>query len=371
MIKLSNEITTILDLVKINGYNIYLVGGFVRDSLLNKLSFDVDMTTNATPEILIDILKEYDIDKSFVSYGCIKFCVNKYNFEITTHRKETNYINHRRPLNIEFTNKLHEDLLRRDFTINALCYDGVEIIDLFGGINDLKHMIIKTIGNADYRLEEDALRVLRALRFSSKLSFNIDKNTKKSIITNYKYLKDISFENLYKELKGILDGDNYLNILREYKDVFKEVFLLSDLKVELFNLNMNYEEKEALFFYYSNIKINNKYLINKELIIENDKVDLKKKLNKYGYEKIYNILYFRSEVIKENNQILLLLKEIIENNECYNLKMLEVNGNDLLQIDVEKEKINKYLNILLEVVVENKCINDKKCLLNYLSNILI
>jgi len=263
---------------------------------------------------------------------------------------------------------LEEDLIRRDFTINALCSDGDNFIDLFDGVKDIENKVLRTIGNPLIRFEEDALRILRALRIASKLSFTIDLDTKNSIKKNCKYLSAISFDTKRKELEGILLGENYLNILKEYKEVLKEIFSLEDLKVDLFNDSLIYEEREALFFYDSLVKINNKYLLNKDMFFVKEKIDLKNKLNKNGKEKIYNILYFKSKILGVNEEEFELLLEILDNKECYNLKMLDISGNDLLNIGIESNKIGKYLNFLLDAVIEEKCKNNKIRLLKYLKN---
>lgn len=367
--KLPIEVKKVIDIINSNGQEAYVVGGFVRDYLLNKDSYDVDITTSARCEVLEKLFKDYKLNENFTNLGCIKFSINKYNFEITTFRKEYNYINHRKPSKVEFTNDLKEDLVRRDFTINAICSNGINIIDLFNGIDDLNNKIIKTIGEANIRFEEDALRILRAFRFASKLDFEISEETSKAIFKNYHFLNDISLTTLHKELIGILEGNSYLKILKEYEKVFKDVFKLNELKINLFKDNMSIIEKEALFFYYSDIKINNKYLVNKDIDFINDKINLKYKLNKYGYENIYNLLYFKCSYLNENKEIFEILKEIELNKECYNLKMLDINGNDLLKLNIKEDKIGKYLNLLLEAVIEDKCCNSKNELLNYLNEI--
>lgn len=367
-LKISIELKSVLETIQNQGYEAYIVGGYVRDSLLGIENYDIDITTSATPDVLKQLFKDYELEEQFLSFGSVKFNFNKYHIEITTFRKEYDYIKHRKPSKIEFAKTLKDDLIRRDFAINALCFDGEKIIDLFGGIRDLEHKIIKTIGNPAIRFEEDALRILRALRFSSKLSFDLDLETKQAIIDNCKYLDGIAFETKYRELKGILDGRNYLAIIKEYKDVLKGIFKLDDLKVTLFDNDMAYEIKEALFFYYSNVNINNKYLLNKYIIYMNDKVDLKYKLNEFGKDNIYNDLYFKSNVLNENKEIFKLLNDVIDSNECYNLKMLDINGEDLLKNNVENNKIGKRLNMLLKAVIENKCDNKKDELLKYLKN---
>lgn len=220
-LKLPEEVNEILNIIHENNFEAYVVGGFIRDLLLKKESFDIDITTDAKPQELINVLKKYKINDKYSMYGCLKMKINRYHIEITTYRKEFDYINHRKPTKIEFVNSLKEDLKRRDFTINALCYDGIKFIDEYKGVDDLNNKIIKTIGNPYIRIEEDCLRILRALRFSSCLSFQIDEELKKAIFKYGYLLKTLNKDVFERELKGIKSGENYINILEEYKEILE------------------------------------------------------------------------------------------------------------------------------------------------------
>lgn len=362
-IKIADEILEVLNLINKHGYEAYVVGGYIRDALLGKENFDADITTSATPEELKKMFSNYELEESFMGLGSIKFQFNDYHIEITTFRKEYDYVNHRKPSKVEFTTSLKEDLIRRDFTINAFACDGKKIVDLFNGIEDLNNKRIKTIGDPFVRFEEDALRILRALRFASKLTFSLD-DVKEAIYGNYKYLRDIAFDTKLRELRGLLNEDNYINILKEYIYILKEVFELDNLRIDLFNNELSFEERELLFFYDS------KFNKLDDIVFINDKRDLKRKLLKYGKAKVESLLYFKSKVLKEDINIYKLLNSILDNNECYNLKMLAVNGENLLQLSIEKNRIGRHLNMLLDAVIEEKCSNDKDELLEYLKNIL-
>ena len=158
-----------------NNYNAYIVGGFVRDHLLGLKSNDIDITTNAKPKEILKLFE--DAELSSKDYGTVTVTRNGYRFEITTFRKEINYKDHRHPDEIEYIDDLYEDLLRRDFTVNTICMDKDEqIIDLLEGRKDLNKKIIKTVGESDIRFKEDALRILRAIRFSTSLKFSLDKD---------------------------------------------------------------------------------------------------------------------------------------------------------------------------------------------------
>ena len=212
---------------KLNNANFkgYVVGGTCRDHILNRPVTDVDVTTNATPEQILEVFKEYKIYETGLKHGTVTVNVDGEMIEITTFRKDGDYLNNRRPVVVEFVDDLKEDLLRRDFTINAICYNEEEgFIDLFGGLEDCKNKIIRAVGNADDRFCEDALRILRALRFCSTLSFKIEEKTSKAIIKNRHLLNNISKERIYVELTKILLGDNVEQVLLEYKQVFFTLF---------------------------------------------------------------------------------------------------------------------------------------------------
>lgn len=223
MIELPTQIINILNMIKSKGYQAYLVGGFVRDSLLKRETYDVDITTNATPDIIKDIFKDYKVNEQFKKYGCIKFECDIYHIEITTYRKEYDYQNHRRPKRVEFINDLNEDLKRRDFTINALCYDGENLIDIFSGMEDLNKKCVKMIGDPMLRFEEDAIRMLRAIRFSSTLGFSIDSRILEAIDKKYYLLNKLSNSVILKELEKIEEGKHYKEVLKKYSKTINKL----------------------------------------------------------------------------------------------------------------------------------------------------
>ena len=186
---------TALDLLKeINshGYVSYIVGGYPRDLYLNRESLDIDICTNATPKDLRNIFGDIMLPKE--NYGSVTVIKNKIRFEITTFRRDIKYENNRTPLEIEYINDLEADLKRRDFTINTLCIDSEgNTIDLLNGKKDLDDKIIKMVGDANVKLMEDALRILRAIRFAVTLNFKIDDELKKSIKKYGYLLKNLSY----------------------------------------------------------------------------------------------------------------------------------------------------------------------------------
>lgn len=202
------EVEIIFKELNNKGYSRYIVGGCVRDILLGKEPFDWDICTDAKPEDIQRIFKKFHTIPTGVKHGTITVVIYKKNFEVTTFRTDKDYIDHRRPREVEFTSNIYEDLKRRDFTINALAYNEFDgLVDCFNGLRDLKEKILRTVGNADERFNEDALRIIRGVRFSAQLDFEIDEDTALAMTSNRALLEDISKERIREEFIKILLTD--------------------------------------------------------------------------------------------------------------------------------------------------------------------
>lgn len=210
---MEKNIKKILETLENEGYQAYLVGGYVRDYLLGVTSFDVDIATDALPK---DIHRIFNSIKN--NYGSVNIKVDKLNVDITTFRKDLNYVN-RRPSKVVYINNLKDDLERRDFTINAICMNkNGKIIDLLNGCKDLDRRTIKMIGSIDVKLKEDPLRIMRAIRFACILDFKIEDELYEKI-KEYRYLVgDLSKERIKNELDKILISKNYKYGLELMKD---------------------------------------------------------------------------------------------------------------------------------------------------------
>ncbi len=220
--KLNTSAQFVLDKLNQSNYKAYIVGGTVRDFLLNKDNTDIDITTNALPDQVKEVFKGYKIFDTGIKHGTVSLLINGKLIEITTFRKDENYLDNRHPSSIKFVSTLREDLLRRDFTINAMAYNK-RIYDYYGGREDLKNKIIRAVGNANERFREDALRILRALRFSSVLGFTIEEKTKQAMFENKSLLKNISHERIREEFNKILLGENAEEVLLNYEKIFEEI----------------------------------------------------------------------------------------------------------------------------------------------------
>ena len=200
-----NSAINVLEKFNEAGYEAYFVGGCVRDYLLNNEFSDIDITTNALPDEVKQIFRK-SIDTG-IQHGTVTILVNGDSFEVTTFRTEDDYIDHRTPEKVEFVSDLKEDLDRRDFTINAMALDSNgKLYDYHCGERDLRNKVIKTVNNPNERFFEDALRMLRAFRFSSKLGFEIEENTLKAIKNNAELIKFVSIERIVNEFRKLLTG---------------------------------------------------------------------------------------------------------------------------------------------------------------------
>lgn len=238
------EVKLIIDTFYKNNFEAFMVGGCVRDILLGSLPKDYDITTSAKPEITISLF--HKTIPTGLKHGTVTVLISNEPYEVTTYRTEGKYIDNRRPSSVNFVTYIKEDLSRRDFTINALAYnEKVGLIDYFNGTDDIKNKIIRCVGNADKRFKEDALRMLRAVRFSCQLNFDIHENTYTAIKNNYKLINNISSERIRDELCKILISDNPskgLEILRDTKlleIILPEINALYNFSPKCTNHNRN------------------------------------------------------------------------------------------------------------------------------------
>ena len=203
------------------GYEAFMVGGCVRDSILGKKPHDYDICTSATPNEIIQVFSDEEIIPTGLQHGTVTILINKESFEVTTYRIDGNYSDNRRPDNVLFTKNLTQDLLRRDFTINAMAYNPkTGLIDLFNGIEDIKHKNISCVGSTEDRFNEDALRILRAIRFEAQLGFSANLEIISEIEKQYKRLNNISIERINSEFCKIVISKQFNIELCLYPKVF-------------------------------------------------------------------------------------------------------------------------------------------------------
>ena len=399
-INLPPKVEYIINKIYENNYEAYIVGGCVRDAILGLKPHDYDITTSAPPDAIIDIFKDFRCIETGIQHGTVSIVIEKDIYEITTYRIEGEYKDHRRPESVDFTNKLEEDLKRRDFTINAMAYNEKEgLIDLFGGKEDIESRVIRTVGNPYDRFNEDGLRMIRAIRFSSKLDFQIDEDTLKAIYDNANIIEDISLERITDEFTKIILSDNPENIIYLFKTKILKYLDISNEENEhkllklykkiniLKKIDKNLVKRLVVLDYLmEDLQINTKSfcttLIYSKKIIKNhdtilellknvkierlDKFMIKKILNKIDKNLFEEYLDISRVIYKDEKnfiKIIDILKEIEENNECYNIKNLKVNGKDIMSLGYKNKEIGEILTYLLEEVIKNPKINQKELLM--------
>lgn len=218
------NVDTAINLLQSAGFEAYAVGGCVRDSLLGKTPNDWDITTSAKPEDMKSVFADFHCIDTGIKHGTVTVVIDGEPLEITTFRLDGEYEDNRHPKSVTFTSDLGADLGRRDFTVNAMAYSKkTGTVDLFGGQNDLKNKIIRCVGDPDRRFNEDALRILRALRFASALDFEIEEKTAQSLLKNRALLGNISEERIAKELLKLVCGKGAKRILTDFAPVLFEI----------------------------------------------------------------------------------------------------------------------------------------------------
>lgn len=280
----------IIKKIEDNGYSAYIVGGCTRDYYMKKESYDVDICTNAKPKELIKIFDNATLPKE--KYGAVTLYDKGVRYEITTFRKELKYEN-RRPIEIEYTNNLKEDIERRDFTINTLCMNSsLEIIDLFNGKRDIDKRIIRSLGNASVKFNEDPLRILRAIRFATVLNFKLDKDVILAIKDKGNLVREISYERKKSELSKIFVSKNVkygIKLLCYFHlDEYLEIPNLSKIKITSDILGI-----------YAQLDVISKYpftKIEKDVILVVNELVKSKKIGKY---EVYKYGLYNSSIASE------------------------------------------------------------------------
>ena len=410
-IQLPEKVRQIIETLQSHGYEAYAVGGCVRDSLLGRVPGDWDITTSALPE-QTKALFERTFDTG-IEHGTITVLLDKEGFEVTTYRIDGKYEDSRHPTEVTFTRCLSEDLLRRDFTINAMAYnDEAGIVDLFGGMEDLQNKIIRWVGDAEARFGEDALRIMRAIRFSATLGFEIEPATKAALFEERQNLRKISMERFIQEFQKIVVCDDFDAFLNEYLDVFSVMIpelkqlseipdvwnkIITDLhdapkvltyRLALIFLHLSRFNADKIIPMHSastfimlakRLRMNNeitgtvaRFIQNSQIELVPDKVLVKKRLNQFG-DSFFDYLGFRktydlSEEVYD--KISKQVSDIIGRQECFSLKQLAINGSDLKQLGLTGTKISSTLNQCLLWVIEGQVDNNKYKILDKLNETL-
>lgn len=380
---LPSSVEYVLSKLKENGYQAYVVGGAVRDFLMGKTPHDYDLTSDALPSQISDVFKDFYQEHSGEKHGTIRVIVDHKPIEITTFRCDEGYTDYRRPDNVEFVKDVYIDSKRRDFSINAFYYSEGHIYDFHEGLEDLNNKVIKTIGNPSTRFHEDALRILRAIRFSAKLGYEIESKTKTALLDCKEELNLIAKERILIELKEISSTSNFFRNVKEYFPIFKLIIPCLDKIGNSIDDIYNFDIKSygdyiaSLSALFSLREINNDFMPWRLFIkMDNESINAIKTLiklkdinfnNSFDDDYInglillskpvdinvfknylinlYNLKRFKNDDI---DSILNRVDILSEGNTPYSLKDLEIDGNDLLKLGIER---NQYFKEILNEVL--------------------
>ena len=380
---LPSSVEYVLSKLKENGYQAYVVGGAVRDFLMGKTPHDYDLTSDALPSQISDVFKDFYQEHSGEKHGTIRVIIDHKPIEITTFRCDEGYTDYRRPDNVEFVKDVYIDSKRRDFSINAFYYSEGHIYDFHEGLEDLNNKVIKTIGNPSARFHEDALRILRAIRFSAKLGYEIESKTKTALLDCKEELNLIAKERILIELKEISSTSNFFRNIKEYFPIFKLIIPCLDKIGNSIDDIYNFDTKSygdyiaSLSALFSLREINNDFMPWRLFIkMDNESINAIKTLiklkdinfnNSFDDDYInglillskpvdinvfknylinlYNLKRFKNDDI---DSILNRVDILSEGNTPYSLKDLEIDGNDLLKLGIEK---NQYFKEILNEVL--------------------
>lgn len=401
-IELPGNVRFILHMLREAGHEAYVVGGCVRDSIMGRKPHDWDICTSAKPEQVIEIFNHYKVIPTGLKHGTVTIMKNDKPYEITTYRVDGEYDDARHPKDVTFTTSLEEDLSRRDFTMNALAYNNNnDLVDLFGGVNDIKNGIVRCVGNPRERFSEDALRIMRALRFATRFGFKIEENTFAAMKEKKSLLSKISAERINSELTQIImcEAEDVARILYKAEDILFELFpalrendgsyinnILHSNKIKSVRLALLFDfPEEQLKDILTNLRYDNETISSvlntrkygqQILKYDSDKYTieyfLKRIMHDIGYEDtqkalFYCIAYSRAKSNEKQEllftNMLYVVMVINDRNECYKLSQLAVNGNDIKHFGYKGQQIGTVLNYLLDMVMRGVLENNKPILL--------
>ena len=372
-----------------NGHRADIVGGCVRDRLLSLTPNDYDITTDATPEKMREIFSDVRTVDTGIKHGTLTVIYDSIPYEVTTYRLDGKYTDNRHPDTVSFTEKLSDDLSRRDFTVNAMCYNEKDgYTDLFFGMDDLRERIIRAVGDPVQRFSEDALRILRALRFSSTLDFNIEEKTASALFETKELLRRVSAERIFAEWKKLIAGVGAYGVLSKYAPIINVVI------PEIENMKLPSEEefdtaepiiRELSLFATScenpadaydsamqRLRADNKRRKFGEAVLEslrmpaNDKKELLRLLIKYGEEVAVGSVKLRILIGECSESTLPDILKIIESDECYRISDMKVKGDDLLALGILGRDIGVTLDKVLDLIAAGKVKNERDELISYL-----
>ena len=399
---LPEQVKFVINRLNMHGFEAFAVGGCVRDTLMGRTPGDYDVATSALPEQMTKVFADTKTVETGLKHGTLTIVNDGMNVETTTYRVDGAYTDHRRPDNVTFTGSLELDLSRRDFTINAMAYNNGEIIDLFGGFDDIKDKIIRCVGRAEERFDEDGLRILRAIRFASVLDFTLDAECREAVHNMKKMLSEISRERIYVEITKLLAGDGAGRILYEYADVIEAALpgitknetekiskafgktnngdksgsdvlyalLISELsetdaRVLIKSLKMSKSDERSVMTIYNN---RGRFADEREGL---DEIGVCRLIFETNDEMPYKLAQYMRMKYKDgekySNKLVKTANSVIEKNLPRKLKDLKINGCDIAErygASIKRERYSELLGRMMNDVIRNRIQNDRETLLD-------
>lgn len=378
------------------GFKAFIVGGCVRDSIMGRTPADWDVCTSARPEQIIRVFNGVmPAIPTGIKHGTITILSDKIPVEVTTFRIDGSYSDNRRPDSVSFVTDITKDLARRDFTINSMAYNEDEgIVDPFGGREDIRRGVIRCVGEPEKRFSEDALRIIRALRFAAVCGFKIEDKTETAVREMAENLREIAMERVYAEFRKLLSAEKPSEVLIKYRDVLEKIFpecfgsenfdpelcRAADKLPKVFALRLAAvcaSAGEKINPVMHRLKADSKTIRRVCRIVENQateppatKAEVLNLLREFGSETVMDIAEFKIATeknggSKEWKSALLKIRCAVDDNECYSLAQLDISGSDLIKCGIEGRMIGEVLNELLSAVILGKCQNSKTELLEF------
>lgn len=385
--ELNENVIMLIDRLNKCGYRADVVGGSVRDHLLGRCASDYDLTTNAPPDEIKRVFSDLNTVDTGIKHGTVAVILDGEQYEITTYRKDGEYKDHRHPVGVAFTDELTEDLSRRDFTVNAMCYNPRDgITDVFSGREDLKKGLIRAVGDPWRRFDEDSLRILRAIRFAATLGFDIEENTAKAAKELSYLLSSVSGERIAVEWKKLIAGGGAYGIINEYSDILRTFLFLDEIKLpneDLFYAAEPLVRHIALFALSgmdSAPKATERMRLDKKTgnIIASALAnqgrslkavsDLQKLLRDVGSAAAHAVVKTQICLGRAEPSLLCLLDKTEAEGLPYRVSDLAVGGCDVMALGIKGTLVGTLLNDALDGVIDGKVANEKEALINYIKS---
>ncbi len=378
-------VRNVLDRLCENGEKAYVVGGSLRDMLLGKKPHDFDLASSAEPMRACEIFSDMRVIKTGLAHGTVTVLSGGQPIELTTFRVDGKYLDMRRPDSVIFTRRIEDDLSRRDFTVNAMAYNENDgLIDLFGGKEDLNNKIIRTVGDPYERFSEDALRIMRAFRFSAQLDFEIEEKTLEAAGSLAEKLSFIAKERIFSELLRLICSPSPEKPLKQMRDlgVFEYVFenfVPSERAIELLSKAQNDEmsrlslffcdsdreaaRKELVFLKASGRQRSASYIVDALKLSYSTREDMAKLRARLSSDA--DVVLRLSVLLGNSNESALAL---LDDNTPYSISQLAISGDDLISLGYSGREIGKTLARLLDAVIEDPSLNNKVDLINMVNS---